>query len=97
MLNFYDFIQVFVFTRNHHLKTNLELSTESFQIQTYSIYRIWVEGVTGSLIVLIVIALLVCLNLDKKKHKWMRTSKCNHPYLTVIHILTLKMPNKNCS
>ena len=25
MLNFYDFIQVFVFTRNHHLKVGLNL------------------------------------------------------------------------
>ena len=31
MLNFYDFIQVFVFTRNHHLKPDPDLLSRSGQ------------------------------------------------------------------
>ena len=35
MLNFCDFIQVFVFTRNHHLKTEKSEQTHSFSLSQY--------------------------------------------------------------
>ena len=75
MLNFYDFIQVFVFTRNHHLNTDNDYSFSLFDcllnvlILTFSVcgisYYLWTL-LTGFHSIFIICHVYCSIN----KHSW---------------------------